>query len=65
VIEYFKTRGYNETGAIRAHEYYSTADWHDSKGNKVVNWKQKMVSVWMRDEYKIKIPVKPIEHERW
>lgn len=32
--------------------YYNDADWHDSKGNKVKNWKQKIRGVWCKDENK-------------
>lgn len=32
--------------------YYNDADWHDSKGNKVKNWKQKIRGVWCKEENK-------------
>lgn len=54
VIEYFKVNGYTETSAIKAFNYYETGNWTDSKGTKVKNWKQKMQSVWFKDEHKIK-----------
>lgn len=57
-IEYFKENGYKEDVATRAFNFYSCADWVDSKGNKVKNWKQKMQSVWFKEENK-----KPIEPE--
>ena len=41
-ISYFLKNNYPETLARKVFEYYSTADWHDSKGNKVRNWKQKV-----------------------
>jgi len=55
VIFYFKEKGYSTEVAKRAFEYYSTADWKDSKGNKVRNWKQKMLAVWFKDENREKI----------
>jgi hypothetical protein len=55
VKNYFKEKGYKETVAIRAYEGYSVAGWVDSKGNKVLNWKQKMVNVWFTDENKLMI----------
>jgi len=55
VIEYFKEKGYSEQAAKKAFEYYDVADWHDSKGNKVKNWRQKMQSVWFKEENKMKI----------
>lgn len=64
VVEYFKKNGYSETGARKAFEYYSTADWVDSKGTKVKNWKQKMLSVWMRDEYKTNVTKVETQDER-
>lgn len=51
---YFHENGYREDIAIRAFNFYNEAKWHDSKGNPVRNWKQKMISVWFKDENKIK-----------
>jgi len=31
--------------ADRLYEYYSEGDWHDGKGNKVKNWKQKLLTL--------------------
>lgn len=31
-------------------DYYEAADWKDSKGNRVRNWKQKVISVWERGD---------------
>lgn len=53
VIDYFKENGYTETAAKKFFEYYDVADWKDSKGKKVINWKQKAQSVWFKDENKI------------
>lgn len=53
VKKYFNEKGYLESIAIKAFEYYNVADWSDAKGNKVKNWKQKMNSVWFKDEHKI------------
>lgn len=50
VIEYFKQNGYTAESAKRAFNYYSVAEWIDGRGNKVRNWKQKMQSVWFKDE---------------
>lgn len=55
VIEYFNEKGYSEQAAKKAFDYYDVADWHDSKGNKVKNWRQKMQSVWFKEENKMKI----------
>ena len=65
VKDYFKLHGYLESVAVRAFNYYDVADWKDSKGNKVKNWKQKMQSVWFKDENKIIIvdsKPEPIPH---
>lgn len=51
VQEYFALNGY--TNAEKAFMYYESANWHDSKGKKVKNWKQKMQGVWFKDENKI------------
>jgi len=54
VILYFKEKGYSTEVAKRAFEYYSTADWKDSRGKQVRNWKQKMLAVWFKEENKEK-----------
>jgi len=50
VKQYFKEKGYTEESAIKAWEYYAVADWYDSRGNKVKNWKQKCSANWFKDE---------------
>lgn len=50
VESYFEENGYTPESAKKAFKYYSTAEWHDSKGNKVKNWKQKMQAVWFKEE---------------
>lgn len=37
---------HNNVDPEKFYEYYSIADWKDSKGNKVKNWKQKMIANW-------------------
>lgn len=34
----------NNVDAKKFYEYFKEADWHDSKGNKVKNWKQKVIT---------------------
>lgn len=53
VKEYFKLNGYKDDVAIRAFNFYHAADWHDTQGRPVKNWKQKMIGVWFKDENKI------------
>ena len=53
VVLYFKENGYSKDAALKAFKYYDTAGWKDSKGNKVRNWKQKMIAVWFKDENKV------------
>jgi biotin operon repressor len=50
--QYFKENGYNEQSAEKMFNYYDVANWHDAKGNKIKNWKQKAQSVWFKDENK-------------
>ncbi len=52
VVEFFTPKGYSKEAAIKAWNYYETADWHDAKGTKVKNWKQKMIAVWFKEENK-------------
>ena len=47
---YFAEKGFSEQSAITAFNYYDVADWVDSKGTKIKNWKQKMQGVWFKDE---------------
>jgi uncharacterized protein YdaU (DUF1376 family) len=53
IINYFIENGYKEEVAKRAFHYYNEANWHDASGKKVLNWKQKMQSVWFKPENKI------------
>jgi len=52
---YFEENDYPESLAIKAYNYYNIAGWKDAKGNQVKNWKQKMISVWFREENKEKV----------
>ncbi len=52
VKAYFREKGYTEQSSIKAFNYYDVADWVDSKGNQIKNWKQKMQGVWFKDENK-------------
>ena len=54
VQEYFKENGYTIESASKAFNYYSSANWVDSKNNKIKNWKQKMIGVWFKPENEIK-----------
>lgn len=54
VENYFIENGFGLDVAKRAFNFYDIADWKDSKGNKVKNWKQKMQGVWFKDENKEK-----------
>lgn len=57
VVLYFRENGYSVEAAKKAFKYYDTpnsegVNWVDSKGNPVKNWKQKMITVWFKDENK-------------
>lgn len=54
VKEYFKSRNLLESTAQRFYDYYTTGCWKDGKGDKIKNWKQKVISVWDKPENKIK-----------
>ena len=54
VEDYFVSNGFKKEIGANAFNYYSIADWKDSKGKPVKNWKQKMQGNWFRDEHKIK-----------
>lgn len=53
VIQYFSEKGYSQETALKAFEYYSSANWRDSTGKSVINWKQKMIAVWFKPENKV------------
>lgn len=46
---FIKERGYN-INARDFFRYYAKADWTDSQGKKVRNWKSKMIHNWVHDE---------------
>lgn len=50
VISYFLEKGYTQESACKAFDYYDVANWTDSKGTKIKNWKQKMIAVWFKEE---------------
>jgi hypothetical protein len=54
VYEYFKEKGHSQHTAQTAFYYYQNLNWFDSNDKKIVNWKNKMLSVWMKEETKIK-----------
>lgn len=53
VETYFIENGYKKETALKMFNSYSVANWIDSKGNPVQNWKQKAINVWFKDENKI------------
>lgn len=68
VIAYFRENGYSEEIGKRAYNYYASANWMDSKGKQVKNWKQKMQGVWFKEENKMqvsKLPVKQGGDDQW
>ncbi|MFP4017947.1 MAG: hypothetical protein ACLFUH_01750 [Bacteroidales bacterium] len=64
IKEYFKENGYDPEIGEKAFNYYDSANWHDSKGNKIKNWKQKMQGVWFREEHKISKKKRKMSQER-
>lgn len=52
VKEYFTEKGYSLDVAQKAFDYYASAGWKDSNGKEVKSWKQKMISIWFKDENK-------------
>jgi hypothetical protein len=54
ITTYIQEKGYDTNIAQKFFDYYEAGDWHDSNGRKVKNWKQKLNSVWFKDENKVK-----------
>lgn len=50
VEDFFLSKGSTIEKARQAFEYYDLANWHDSKGKPVKNWKQKMLAVWINNQ---------------
>lgn len=61
---YFFENGFSEISAQKFFDYYSIANWKDSKGNKVKNWKQKAQAVWFKEENKIKEGSHPLAYQQ-
>lgn len=55
VKKYFTENGYSEQSANKAFMFYNENNWHDSNGKEVKNWKQKMISVWFKNEDKVPV----------
>lgn len=55
VETYFFENGYKKESGKKAWNYYEAGEppWHDSRGNPVKAWKQKMCAVWFKKENKI------------
>jgi len=53
VQQYFKENDYQITIGKKAYEYYRSAEWTDKNGAPVINWKQKMIANWFKDENKV------------
>jgi hypothetical protein len=63
VENYFIEKGSTIEKGRQAFEYYEVADWHDSKGRPVKNWKQKMLAVWINNNnFNNKSPKTKIEN---
>jgi hypothetical protein len=50
VVAYFVENKYTKEAGQKAYNYYSVANWRDSNGKPVLNWKQKMINVWFKPE---------------
>ena len=68
VIAYFTDNGFSSKSAETFFYYYESANWTDSNGKKVKNWKQKARGVWFKDENKIseaKQTYTPTQNTEW
>jgi hypothetical protein len=50
VITFFVENNFKIEVARNAFHYYNDANWKDSRGKSIQNWKQKMRGVWFKDE---------------
>jgi hypothetical protein len=51
VLEYAKSRGREDLAKV-FYDGYSVADWHNSYGKKITNWKQTFIQVWENNNTK-------------
>jgi hypothetical protein len=52
VMIYFQQNKYKTDAGKKAWMSYDVANWIDSKGNPILNWKQKMINVWFTPQNK-------------
>ncbi len=52
VETFFTENNFKVEVARNAFHYYNEANWKDSRGKSIQNWKQKMRGVWFKDENK-------------
>ncbi|MCD7740348.1 MAG: hypothetical protein LUH11_03260, partial [Candidatus Gastranaerophilales bacterium] len=45
-IENYCRQRKNNVNAKRFYDYYAAANWKDSQGKPIKNWKQKIIAVW-------------------
>ena len=57
VENYFFENGYRKDVAKKAWNYYNNLNWKNSKGKKVLNWKNTVMNNWFTEENKIKTVV--------
>lgn len=53
VETYFEENGYKKEIGKKAWMGYDVANWINSQGKPVLNWKQTMINVWFKEEHKI------------
>lgn len=59
VENYFLENGYKKEIGKKAWMGYDVANWYDTGGKPVLNWKQKMINVWFKNENKEPIQMLP------
>jgi len=50
VVLFFQSKGYKVEAAKKFWSYYDAAEWKDSNGKLVKNWKQKAIGIWFKPE---------------
>lgn len=51
-VDYFLENGYRKDVAETSWKAYHEAQWTDSRGKPIFNWKQKAINVWFKEENK-------------
>ena len=66
ITKFFLEKGSDDKLARQFFEYYDAAEWKDSRGKKVISWKQKALGVWInKQQNKTNVYAKPTSIDKY